>query len=403
MFVEESKVWTTLGDPAEFSKYLGHHKHYSAYCKFFAREIEMKGVQDTVNEYVLKGDERADDMFARLFGGKVLEATGIALSDTNPLTGFLHPLIHLGYAIEYSQPLLAAEALAAAAAHGTWPGDVGFPAEALAKAHPRRESPTLCSLTEKLRADPVVSTAVTWEDDPNKMTSGLIPKAGKRVAEILSEYTVKPDELERKTAEMINNTVYTAAVSQRPGKRVMFDFFLIHSVNTSIWFSVFLKQDWISDANKCRLLEWQARLALALYAGCRTPTPYPERVWRYVPKKPADTWEDIYARAVAYRDDGHVVKLIRALKNGEETSRPYDRQPGFDVPVDAFLIIAHMVMDSMERLNDPDFKQPPPDPFFVGKSEEVLRLVIRWVRWCGLEKAWDDVEPPRVPQRVANL
>lgn len=66
----------------------------------------MKGYQVAINEYCLKGDERADDMLVRLHAG------------------FLHPMIHLGFGIEFKQPAIIAEALAQAAVHDNWIGYV---------------------------------------------------------------------------------------------------------------------------------------------------------------------------------------------------------------------------------------------------------------------------------------
>lgn len=131
-------------------------------------------------------------------------------SKSDRKAGFLHPLIHLGYAIEFSQPLLGAEALASTAVHDNWPGAVTLPAEKLAREKPRSPSTTLASLVQRCRADPVISTAVTVEDAPNKLLSGLMPRAGSRLIPILADYTVTPDELPRKTAEMINNAIYNS-------------------------------------------------------------------------------------------------------------------------------------------------------------------------------------------------
>lgn len=65
-----ASVAETLYDEKEFKKHLGNHERFSDYVKFFAKKIETKGFENTVNEYLFKGDARADDMLARLFGGE---------------------------------------------------------------------------------------------------------------------------------------------------------------------------------------------------------------------------------------------------------------------------------------------------------------------------------------------
>lgn len=245
------------------------------------------------------------------------------------------------------------------------------------------------SLLERLRDDPDIANAVKTGDPPNKMTGGLIPRAGDKLPEYLSQFTVSIDEIERKTAEIINTCVYVMACAQRPGKTEMFDFFLMHCVNVSIFLPALMKQHWISPQNKCRLLEWMARFDIAAYA-CGVPKLYPERVFAYQSKK-LGGWESIFRRATSYKDDGHVAELTRAVKNGEIVTRPYNGQPGFPLPVDAFLTVAHMVMDSVERMNEPDYEQPKPPGYMPDLNPEVLRVTVRWVRWCGLDEAWDQV------------
>lgn len=72
-------------DDLDFNKLLGKTDYYNEYMRFFSDELVAKGVQNTLhseelvangihntlNEYLFKGDERADDMLVRLFSGKL--------------------------------------------------------------------------------------------------------------------------------------------------------------------------------------------------------------------------------------------------------------------------------------------------------------------------------------------
>jgi len=49
--------------------YLGKEKYYPDFLRFFQGEIEKTSWQEVLNEYVFKGDEAADALFARLFAG----------------------------------------------------------------------------------------------------------------------------------------------------------------------------------------------------------------------------------------------------------------------------------------------------------------------------------------------
>ncbi|KAI9258025.1 hypothetical protein BDA99DRAFT_515054 [Phascolomyces articulosus] len=75
-----------------FKQELGKRDAYTSYLRLFQREIEQHGMVDTIRRFVFM-----DDMLARTVGGA------------------FHPVIHLGYAIEFDLPAVAAEGLAMAA------------------------------------------------------------------------------------------------------------------------------------------------------------------------------------------------------------------------------------------------------------------------------------------------
>jgi hypothetical protein len=60
-----------LKDREEFRSQSGKRENYSNFLVFFQREIEAKGVSPVINEYIFAGDEYADDMLFRLFGGEL--------------------------------------------------------------------------------------------------------------------------------------------------------------------------------------------------------------------------------------------------------------------------------------------------------------------------------------------
>lgn len=70
--VNERNVADLSSDPARFNDCLGKDKYYHDFEEFFRREIDDKGYQSVVREYLLKGDERANDLLWRLYGGMFL-------------------------------------------------------------------------------------------------------------------------------------------------------------------------------------------------------------------------------------------------------------------------------------------------------------------------------------------
>lgn len=65
----DQEVLKDLRDPANYGKYLGKERYFRDYVAFFSEEIDKKGYEEVINEYVFKGDEKADDMLVRMFAG----------------------------------------------------------------------------------------------------------------------------------------------------------------------------------------------------------------------------------------------------------------------------------------------------------------------------------------------
>ncbi|KAJ9636519.1 hypothetical protein H2204_005352 [Knufia peltigerae] len=338
-----------MSDPEGFNSSLGKAQYFHDYEVFFQGEIEKKGWEKVLNEHVFARTEHSERMLVRMFAG------------------FLHPLIHLGFGVEFKQPAIMVEALAQAAVHDDWPGKFLYAAEKAAKQN--RSSKSLVQLIHETRANEKLRNSAHAEDG-NKLRDGVFARAAEEMTDIASQWTVEPEELQQKTAEMINAAVYFAAGAQRPGKQVKFDFFYMHSVNCSIFFSAFLDEPWLSTENKCRLLEWKGRLDLAMYVSRGCPKLLTEEIKNYKPQHPQDGWAEIIRRVDKFPDDGHASKLVRALANGHEVCKPYEGQSE-DVFVlqgdDVWLKLGHMAIDSVE----------------TGEPH--------WVRNAGFDEAWDEV------------
>lgn len=127
-----------------------------------------------------------------------------------------------------------------------------------------------------------------------------------------------------------------------------FDFYYMHCVNCSIFFSSFLKQPWISERNKVRMLEWKGRLDLCMYASRRSPMPLLDEIVHYKPKEPTeqgqDPWIRIFDRSKEHEDDGHMAKLARALANGDRVCKPYEDREHFRIKGKMWSQMGHMGM-----------------------------------------------------------
>ncbi|KAK5627329.1 hypothetical protein RRF57_003044 [Xylaria bambusicola] len=332
-------------------KKLGKEEYYTDFLAFFQNEIDEKGWQAVLNEYLFKGDERSDDLLVRMFAG------------------FFHPIIQLMYGVEWQQPAIVAMGLAQAAVHKDDMENFLLKAEEAARAS-SEPMPEITSLLKEVAADEKISTSAHMSD-VNKIYDGVFKRAWDEAIRISAKVKVRPEELHEKTVEMYNTTVYQAAsAAVRLGKEVRFDFFLMHHVNICPMLLSINAQDWIPTASKVRLLEWKIRFDLLQYAARGCPSISLEKINSYIPKEQTrdKTRTDLLSRVYALHDDGHVSKLIRAMGICQDASKAYEDKPWLKIKGEALWTkLYQMVLDSAE-----------------GDGP-------KWVRGAGDPEAWKEV------------
>ncbi|KAI9725588.1 MAG: hypothetical protein M1828_003076 [Chrysothrix sp. TS-e1954] len=347
-----------------FASALNKEQNYATFLRFFELEIDEKSWPAVLQEYLFKGDERADDLLARTYGG------------------FLHPLIHLGFGIEFEQPAVIAEALAQAALHADYlkPVFAGCESKAAAREAGGQKAARIPELLDAIRADEKLRVAAHWEDD-NKLRDGVIARAADEMIDIASRWSVGGTDqasLDAGCREMYDATVYYTSTSQHPPSIPKYDFYYMHAVNSSIFFPrlLSLPTTTLSQPSKTRLLNYKVWNDLALYASRRAPALLLDEVRHYAPQKQAQSsWADVIRRVNAFEDDdSHACKLIRAIGGGEAFCHSNQGQGSVTeqgragmMQGDAWWRAANMAIDSVEA---------------PGK---------RWVRSAGFEEAWVDV------------
>lgn len=319
-------------------------------------------------------------------------------------------MIHLGCGLEFQQPSVVAEALASACIHDNWPKNVLLPTEEYVRSNVRTPTEPLLQTLESLRSDPVIASGVTASDPFNKIRDGLLKRVpGDHLVPYLSQFQVKSEaqDLQRKLGEMMQTCAYMTGAAQQPGKLEAIDYVLLHSVTLSIHYPAILALDWLSDHDKARLLEAKGRMDALTYAGCGSPRLHPERIRNYVPKYPGHGWSELFQRAVVYRDEGHVPKLIRGLYGLEQLDET-TIVPELPIRKPDFVKIAHMVLDSTERLVNSNSSMLPDKVAHAMASQVGLggEMVVnnrkRWVFYCGIDQAWQffpDLEAAAIQSR----
>jgi hypothetical protein len=124
-------------------------------------------------------------------------------------TGLLHPIIHLGYGVEIQQLVEVAEALASAAIHDTFIADICSLAEKAASQRPSGGSRvSMRCLVQRLQSDAAIRNAIAEEETDNKLATDLMPREGKPLIEIVSEYTVQVKTLDEQLPATIQTNCY---------------------------------------------------------------------------------------------------------------------------------------------------------------------------------------------------
>ena len=359
-----AEVVQELSHPESFRARMCVLSEYGNFLAFFDQEINARGWRSVVEEYCFSGTPLAEAMFSQLY------------------EGLYHPLIHLGFGMEFDQPSIVAEGLAQAASDDQSGIDVFFQrSEHSARSESVRPK-TLVELYAAIRANAQIRSAARLQDGPLRYQR-VLQHAMDELVTVAAQLQVSPDELERGTAEMISCAAFTAA-AQKANKVRKIDFFYMHIVTCSLFLDVLRRQPWIRTEDKVRLLERKARLDLVWYAASGAAEMHVQNLLEYKPMLSKDMdWRDIYRAAIEIHDDGHVVKFIRALRNGEDVVMPFEHGPGaasFPVTDSMWLKIAQICYDSTAEIGNEDPKE----------------LSRKWVWGAGFDGAWAKVPDLKV-------
>lgn len=338
----------------DWTDYLGKGRNYATFLRFFQREIERIGWQKVVSEYVFKDDARALNMQSRLFGG------------------LLHPLIQLLYAMEWEQPELVATALAQTAVHeDKLDKFLTQAAEAAASSSAPPKMMSILGLYDDINKDNTLKTSARWEDE-QRIFDGVLKRGFNEIVSLASRVRIDEEEIEERTVEMAHASAYVAtAAAFHPPHVPKFDFFLMHHVTSAPFFLNLMKQSWVPASTKAKLLENKIRMDLVEYAARGCAPLNLEPFHHYTPKdspKLVSKPEDLFPRFHRVLDDGHTVKLARALVLIQRASRQYKEREWIKIKGDGeWLKSVYVLLDANE-------------------NTETM-----WVRAAGYDQAWKDI------------
>ncbi|KAL7769573.1 hypothetical protein ACKLNR_000957 [Fusarium oxysporum f. sp. zingiberi] len=354
----KSDVVDKLEHGSDWSEYLGKGRNYATFFRFFQDEIERIGWQDTLKEYLFKDDARGRDMQSRLFAG------------------ILHPLIQLLYGMEWSQPMIIASALAQTAVHRDDYKE--FLTAAAEKAQASDAPPkmkTIGGLYEDAVKNEKLRKSSHW-DDSNRIFDGVFTRAKDEMITLAARVRIGEEELDEKIAEMVHHSAFVAsAAAFHPPHAPRFEFILMHHITSTPFFITLKEQSWIPVSTKARFLENKVRMDLLQYIARGSPALRSDLLRGYEPKdgeKLVGKPEDLFPRIHKVVDDGHTVKLARALMLAQRITKPYENKEWVKIKGDdEWLRAVYLLLDANEE---------------ADRQGGTM-----WVRSSGFDEAWEEI------------
>lgn len=117
--------------------------------------------------------------------------------------GLIHPIIHLGFGIEYNQPAIVAEGLAEAAVHEAYLTPFMRDVEKAAGGIGFEPGKTLTQLLHEIGEDKEILSSVHYDDD-SQIRDGILTRVPERMTHYVKQYTVSAETLNDQVIEMVN-------------------------------------------------------------------------------------------------------------------------------------------------------------------------------------------------------
>ncbi|KAF9019801.1 hypothetical protein BDZ89DRAFT_1072726 [Hymenopellis radicata] len=340
-------------DESNFNDHLGAEEYYVAYVDFFKAKITEKGVSQVLENYVFARSANIIDgaaqnkqplMLARLFDGAA------------------HPMIHVGYGLEFGLSGMVVEGLAQAAVHEArdapfYPASLfesvsavdtlaskvvtdlvlDGPKSPLAPSKPKEvhlfDIMARILKDDRFKAPP--ADAKNFFTDTMKANSSAI-------VEYANQWTLNLDEphnVHRKIEQLqwMNSLVYSVSGFNAPEKEFFADFFLMHLVTSSLFLPSIVA--YLTPPSQKLFLRGYLTISLAFWVS-RRPRSFNLDVAKFfsadlaMPKRPsltfespswalvpgtatANQWFPIIQDAILHQDD-HLCKIQRAFMHFAE-------------------------------------------------------------------------------------
>ncbi|EDR02238.1 uncharacterized protein LACBIDRAFT_309882 [Laccaria bicolor S238N-H82] len=293
-----------LINEGNWETHLGDEKYYQAYISFFTEEVKAKGVDAVLEEYVfatsanyVSGQTEQPQMLGRL------------------LDAVIHPLIHVGYGVEFGLPGMVIEGLAWTAVHKGFSTSVLTQTLFSEPAPEKKDHPT--------HAFTVLGRVIS---DP-RLANNADPQV---IKEYVDQWQPEGDVAKHLEELLwVNSLVYGVAGLEEIGQ-FNADFFYMHLVTSSIFLPSLCAR--LTERSQTLFLRSYFLISLSLYVERGRPaldiprffandttlhpaddsTPHAEGLVSLPSGVTPNPWLSVIQTSLVHHDE-HVPKLQRAL------------------------------------------------------------------------------------------
>ncbi|KAI8077844.1 uncharacterized protein BX664DRAFT_353676 [Halteromyces radiatus] len=323
---------------------LGKASAYTSFLKLFETEIEQHGIFDTIRRWVWSGD-----MLSRLVGG------------------VYHPLIHVGYGVEFGIAGQVAEGLAMVACtdlrYSPWINDNPPLSDSIPNVpsistipvqrpeSKENDKNVLLDILQDIRQDAFFENTICKEDENPISKLFSQPRVVDKINDYAKQWkhdkqwTTKQD-IDSRVKELYTSVVVAyGATGLSSNNQVRLDFFLMHALTSSYFIHILVPYLTIQEAASLVQAHWFA--TLTHYVAVGRPEVRMDRLLDYVspnfkdldPQLPHRQWSCVLDATV--NEEEHVTKAIRACAHAQDL---YNDDPlWFDDNV--YLKVAQMTFD----------------------------------------------------------
>ncbi|RXW16950.1 hypothetical protein EST38_g8908 [Candolleomyces aberdarensis] len=326
--VLEEKDSTISVNDANWIQYLGNQSAYAAYFSFFSEKVAALGPSSALEKFVFDRsvNDHGNEMLVRM------------------MSGALHPIIQIGYGLEFGNDTLVATGLAQTAIHSATSPEVychNFTTDPSSNAVP---GISVLEILRKVYDSEALHPVMPYDPRDNALLRIRYkqiaePHRAKEIRDLVSSFDIDIKGGEKEFASKVEECIWAATLlmvaTGKKGKKPRLDFFLMHLVTSSLFLNPFLHalENPVSKANLLRSF----LSSVILYTVARgRPRIDPELLLSYTatPRPPKSSlssskstlgsveedqdynpWPAILQDAV-YHPDAHVLKTIRTLLYG---------------------------------------------------------------------------------------